>query len=389
MKIKNLLLGLGGVATMFSLSISASAAGSNIGMLISAEEISALNSQEKAAAEWFVNTYTDGVIITPTTLNKIDPATLDAIWVNADRMNVTGVPSDLAGSVVALAQYVKDGGNVFLTKHATLMVAAMGRVADNQKPNIVSSGEGGNGTDVWNVNAYLGSWQINPDNQEPDPTQIYDRRSHSIYAGMTEFAANTELNNCPHPAYPLEGTGTGAEMWREDHNCMWDLNGLEFTAEGKNTVEKFEAQNNCVVIGTWGHVQDYAVAGIVEFKPTSDYKGIIIANGLAAYEWAPKNGGNAYHANIEKLTKNTLDYLAPAKNDEGTPGEGEGEGEGNGEGEGEGNGEGEGGTNAVASVDVDSAEAVYYTVQGVRVENPSNGMFIKVAAGKATKVIVR
>lgn len=360
MKIKNLLFVLGGVAASLSLSHSAYADGSNMGMYIAAEDINSLNSQEKAAALWFTTTYTDGVIITPSTLSKADHETLDAIWVHADRFTES-LPAEFTNATTALSQFVKDGGNLLLTKHATLMVSAVGRIADNQKPNIVSCGDGGNGTDVWNVNAYIGSWQVNPDNENQDYNQIYDRRSHAIYAGLTEFPAYSEWNNCPHPAFPLEGTGNGSEMWREDHNCLWDLNAVTLTADGLNTVEKYQNQNNCTVIGTWGHVQDYAVAGIIEYLPEGDYKGRIIANGLAAYEWAPRSGVNAYHNNIVKLTENALNYLAPERI--------------------------EAGIGTVGNAAENSAEE-YYTLQGVRVSNPDHGLFIKVKDGKAVKVIL-
>lgn len=43
----------------------------------------------------------------------------------------------------------------------------------------------------------------------------------------------------------------------------------------------------------------------------------------------------------------------------------------------------------IAAVEAaDNAEAVYYTLQGVRVAQPERGLFIKVQAGKATKVIL-
>lgn len=42
----------------------------------------------------------------------------------------------------------------------------------------------------------------------------------------------------------------------------------------------------------------------------------------------------------------------------------------------------------IASVDSENAsEAVYYNLQGVRVDNPANGVFVRVSGGKATKVV--
>lgn len=46
-------------------------------------------------------------------------------------------------------------------------------------------------------------------------------------------------------------------------------------------------------------------------------------------------------------------------------------------------------TTGVAEVEVEEGEAAYYTLQGVRVANPENGIYVKVANGKATKVVVR
>ncbi|MDE5634535.1 MAG: hypothetical protein K2I51_07705, partial [Muribaculaceae bacterium] len=97
--------------------------------------------------------------------------------------------------------------------------------------------------------------------------------------------------------------------------CMWDLNGLSYTADGRNTVERFERQTNSTVLGQWGHVTDYAVAGLVEFHPQTSAsralpaQGTVIANGLAAYELSPRIGGNSYTANVERLTGNILRYL--------------------------------------------------------------------------------
>ena len=51
------------------------------------------------------------------------------------------------------------------------------------------------------------------------------------------------------------------------------------------------------------------MAVIVEFTPTSAYRGRFIANGLAAYEWNQNSGANPYQHNIEQLTTNILDYL--------------------------------------------------------------------------------
>lgn len=47
------------------------------------------------------------------------------------------------------------------------------------------------------------------------------------------------------------------------------------------------------------------------------------------------------------------------------------------------------GTTGVANIGVDATAPVYYNLQGVKVANPENGLYIKVVNGKATKTIVR
>lgn len=280
------------------------------GMLIGYSDVASIdNFQEYAAAKHFTDANPDGVVIAPGETDKISAASLDFIWIHIDRLNVGigNLPAEFSddATVAALKKFVEDGGNLYLSKHATQLVSRIGRIDAAFDPNIYSDGEGGKGTDVWTVNAQIGYWFVNEKDNAAglDPTQYYDHRDHAIYAGL-------ETNHdFPMETFAMEGTGNETEMWREDHNCLWDLNAYTYTAEGRNTVEKFENENNAVVIGTWGHVQDHAVAGIVEFKPAAEGQGTVIANGLAACEWAPREGVNAYHSNLVKLTNNTFGYL--------------------------------------------------------------------------------
>ena len=40
----------------------------------------------------------------------------------------------------------------------------------------------------------------------------------------------------------------------------------------------------------------------------------------------------------------------------------------------------------IAGIEAENGEAVYFNLQGVRVENPENGIFIRVQNGKAVKI---
>jgi hypothetical protein len=114
-------------------------------------------------------------------------------------------------------------------------------------------------------------------------------------------------------------------------------------------------------LGQWGHVTDYAVAGIVEFAPVASYGGRIIANGLAAYEWAPREGVNGSKGNIEKLTANTLAYLTKT-------------------------------TDAITETEVSAdAPAEYFNLQGmaVKADNLTPGLYIVHQGAKTAKVLVK
>ena len=274
-----------------------------VGMLIAANSEAELEDDDEiAAVNWFKQTYGDkGQVLTAADAAKINPSDYPMLWIQIDRVGLgkgmNNLPACInSGSLLAkLTEYVKDGGNLLLTKHATQLVAGLGRIENKFDVNIFSDGNGGEGTDIWTTNAVIGS----------SCSPAYDHRGHSIFSGLEVMPKGVQYD---HDSYPLEGPGM-----REDHNCMWDLNayGLPTLApDAKNVVDAFERITNSTVLATWGHVSDYCCAGIVEFNPTDEYKGRIIAIGLSAYEFNQNSGINQYQKNTEALTKNSIDYLA-------------------------------------------------------------------------------
>lgn len=277
--------------------------GSKVAMLLPSNNDSDLDDDELAAKKWFVQTYGDnGTVFTPATLTSLNPSQYAALWIQIDRVGLEMGPDKLPADIIAsgiisnLTTYLKAGGNVFLTKHATQLVSSLGRIAEQYGPHLFGSGEGGEGTDIWTTNAVIGS------NCDPK----YDHRSHAAFAGLEVLPANDPVDGYDHESFPLEGPG-----FREDHNCMWDLNSYSFTpADGVNVVDAFEKKTSSVVLATWGHVTDYCCGGIIEFLPTADIKGRVLCIGLSAYEFNQNSVTNQYQQNTEKLTKNCIDYLA-------------------------------------------------------------------------------
>lgn len=279
-----------------------------VAMLLPSNNESDLDDDEAAALAWFKQTYGDkGAVLTPADVKGMSAISRDnysMIWIQIDRVGLElgwdKLPADIidADVIAKLKAFAQDGGNLLLTKHATQLVAAIGRIDNELAPRLFSSGEGGEGGDIWTTNAVIGSSQ--------DPK--YDHTSHAIFQNLEVLKAGDPIDNYDHDSYPLEGPGM-----REDHNCMWDLNAYDLPSkmpDAKNVVNAYEQLTHSTVLSTWGHVTDYCCGGIIEFNATSDYPCKIICNGLNSYEWKQNSGTNQYQGNIEQLTKNSIDYLA-------------------------------------------------------------------------------
>ena len=190
---------------------------------------------------------------------------------------------------------------------------------------------------------------------------VYDHSDHAIYKGLFtseyKYPDNTDWN---HIFYPLINAADKA-----DHNCIWDLNGLSDLSDNPNKFVDFQTKTNSVILGTWQHVVDYAVAGVVEFQPTADFKGTILTNGIAAYDMSLYPDGaqnNDYMVNLYKITENTLEYLNSKADKVST------------------------GIKDVTFVGVNKSDDAYYTLQGVKVASPlTAGIYVH----NHKKVVVR
>ena len=256
------------------------------------------SSDEMAAIAWFTKNYINkgkGQLITPNTIDKLAIEDFGTCWVMCDRTDITNGYQNLPGGFAdaktlnALKTFGKDGGNLFITNHATQLISYLGRIDEKYAPNIFDSGEGGYNNEDLGVHPIIGNVE----------GQIYDHTSHPIYEGMTyhpELFAGI---------YIFVGEGI-----KGNHNCMWNLNdGTYGLTESPNKVKDFEEKTNSTVLGTWNHVVDYCCAGIVDFEPTTDFAGRILAVGMPTYEWDLGGGTNSYQDQVEMFTKNTINYL--------------------------------------------------------------------------------
>lgn len=247
------------------------------------EKTTGLDDDEQAAYDWFIgDEYNPGhglekVVFTPDNISNLNANDVKVLWIPINRQgnNIADVqPSAIYDHVETLKKYVQSGGNLYLTNHATLLVSEIGRIPADYKPNTVTFGAPEKNTDPWGVNPRFADM---------------DYRGHVLYSG---FGAGSKGNLLNDNYFLNSGTS------KEDHNCLWT--GFPYT--------DFIKATHSHILGKWSQNGDTNNFGVVEFMPSGDYKGTILCNGLAAYEWNCE--GNEFACNIKKFTENSISYLA-------------------------------------------------------------------------------
>ena len=262
--------------------------------LLTASSIENLpNDEEKAAANWFNENYVakeKGVFISPSDLQSANSDMYSVIWIHMDRPGLAvgwqNLPDAVsaAENVAGLKAYALDGGNLFLTKQATQLLVAIERIEEKYAPNIYSANAPVVGEDHFTMNANIGQG-------------TYDRRKNKFFKKLKE----SDPNGWGFKTFPLVSPGL-----RGDNNCMWDCNAFGFPGN-PDVIMDFQITLGATVLATWGHVTDFCCAGVVEFNPTEEYVGNIMANGLAAFQFYGAEGANQHQSNIETYAKNVLD----------------------------------------------------------------------------------
>lgn len=202
------------------------------------------------------------------------------LWVNVDRyMTVTQFdelfPSDVR---TALANYVKAGGNLYLSTFAVRLAYLIGRTPE---PGF-SENDGFCCSDEWKVNAHF--------MKGGDGSYDVDKHGHAIF----KYLRDNNLYADNYKFHMQKGTP------RTNRNCLWDID------DNITAFNNFQNDNTCGILGSWGHTAEFLCAGLVEFYPVGDWKGTIITNGLAACSFASANTDRFC---VEHLTRGILDYL--------------------------------------------------------------------------------
>jgi hypothetical protein len=264
---------------------------------------------EKAAADWFFANY-DPALAKFVSMHDIRNGTVDltqykVLWWHYDRNDAFEMPAISQDPAVldAIKAWYQAGGNLYLSGYANQYLWDLGRLSDNF-PRAVGSGPGFENGDTWAINTNIG--------------KKHDQSSHAIFAGIAMTSPDGRRE------FPVLGPG-----WREDHNFvlvelakfMIEQKGVPLDpAAGINGTEAvyaaFRDEYDAEWLGTWGGINDYFMAGIIEFKPNDTFQGTAIFQGIGGIEYNQNSEGtinpdglNQYQSNIDKLTKNTISYL--------------------------------------------------------------------------------
>lgn len=234
---------------------------------------------ETNAKDWFNNTYVTPSGETKEVITSLaDLSNYKALWIHIDRKGlekgVENLPEYSMFNTDAFRNWVKNGGRLLLTAHATQLVSVIGGNIATYAPNEFSNGNGGPNSDTWGVN---------PHNQY----------RHPIFKDLP--------NKIDDAWYPLVGDG-----FKQDHNCLWNL----YDDGGYNKgADDFERDTHSRILGTWEWA-DTRRPAIVEFLPDTQWKGTVLACGIAAFDWE----AGAKNANFEKFAKNMVDYMLSSDN---------------------------------------------------------------------------
>lgn len=252
-------------------------------------------------------------------LYYLTPLTNGTKYSATDSNVMTLLPAELqpgAAQALALTNWVKGGGNLFLAGDPTPFIHVLGRMPANYSaPRAIGNYRytefgcapaGGcvdtnkPANDVWGLGVR-------------DTNNSGNRRIHPIFNGLT-FNGDGELY--------LNNSGT-----REARLIWWQhMDGiLSPGCCGQDAALLFEQTVNAVKLGTLLNIGDAFGYGAIEFLPTNgsvnanfdsnigtSFAGRIISleNTIIGYEFNSNDGRpNDYQGNIELLTSNIINYL--------------------------------------------------------------------------------
>lgn len=264
------------------------------------------------AAKWFYDNYValgTGCFINPTAYSASTafPSAINVLWVNNDHVGLARDTyyDNLGGNNFkdAMQAFVQAGGKVFLSKQATRLAHDIGRVS--VAPEYRMNGWQGRDENARYMTADFYALK------DADENRVgLDRHNHPVYKYLPAEAWVTHNEGGQDVYCKWQLMDFTDANRRTDNNAIWENHWEGYgDTEHLARATKFEEDHHCVILGGYGHTTALDGVGFVEFCPYGDYNGTVIALGLHSYEWGTNN---SLVANVQYLTKGTLEYLASA-----------------------------------------------------------------------------
>ena len=263
----------------------------------------------KKAYDWAIKTYGDKAGYIP--FDKLTAESISTAKVVWWHYTIFPRPADSATLIPATAKgngktiisaFYKAGGNVLLTGLAGSYVCELGRLTRDLGPTNLDIGADKfiTNPDDWGISFKN---VVNADDYPPNNDAFY------LYKGLT--TKDVTFDGHTYPAIFLSGAGN-----KKNRAHIWDFNKFYPNLMGGDKAPNARKNAWQTAAGAlvrssfeWDpSLNGVELGAIVEFKPTTDYKGTSMVIGLGAYEWNIEGGGtNKWQANVEGITKNALD----------------------------------------------------------------------------------
>ncbi|WP_108424560.1 DUF4960 domain-containing protein [Flagellimonas amoyensis] len=229
----------------------------------------------QAAALWTEETYGDDFVYIP--YDGLTDEALEGVNVLVyvhDQVGSSDQPDAVLERLNVLSKFYVQGGKIVAGLLGTGLVEELGRDTSGLR-TIIGTGAGGSNPDSWGI-GFSGS-----------------SLSNIISNGLEFFDANL--------AYVID------PGYKEDHNALWNLG--SFTNAPYAT---FNSLYNAEPIAIWDHtIEAQTAAGIIVWNPFERFEGYIITIGIGGMEWSMNDDrDNPYLSNVEKIYKNSIDYLS-------------------------------------------------------------------------------
>jgi hypothetical protein len=237
------------------------------------------NADEKAAAQWAINTFKLGQYVSFNAL-KANPSILDeidAVWWHFDtsyeltegNFALPAIAFDET-IVTALTNFRNNGGGMFLSGFATQYLKTLQIVPVEGNPDE----QGGAPAEFDNPDA----WGIS----------FKGHTTHPVFAGLRTKDGDGEV------AFLISG---GA--WRKDNKSWWVVIDEDFPYGIDLASTEWDKNHDILVL-------------LAEF-PGTNAQGKVLGFSAGAYDWYSGQGENTYMDNVKKITQNILLYVATPK----------------------------------------------------------------------------